>query len=347
MQINNTKFTRPSSESFAALDVNVDDDLDEGAAATMSWKSQPTAWNDDVRMNALFAAFRNRDLNPLFYDNKLHFWKETIYAYCLEKELLQVDLPLLEACLSRHGKKPKCLDVVLAEMLKDKTFLTRGDALQPKPGLVKSMFNKMIWSPLAWSAGFLLRQSATDSVASSPVKQSQSVVTSPVRARVDNRPESALVLVSLLESKSQRLLKHLQDRVTYRNVDAVLEYEELCDIYLNNISGESSNTRSDFELVLKYLEVNRKCLINTTEIENKTLVKFALNVNGCVSALTPVESSYQSLKHTERKLEEEIGKFSRQIEETNEATKSQLRQNNKNAALKLLKKRKQLEKSVI
>jgi vacuolar-type H+-ATPase subunit I/STV1 len=156
-----------------------------------------------------------------------------------------------------------------------------------------------------------------------------------------------VVFVNLLEKKSQNLLKYLQDNVVcYRNVDSVIEYEKLCDIYLSNITGESATSRNDFELVLKYLEVNQKCIINHTELENKALVKFALNMNGYVQPLTQVEKSYQSLKYTETKLEVEVDKYCKQIETTNEAVKSYLSKNNKNTALKLLKKRKQLEKSL-
>jgi hypothetical protein len=190
-----------------------------------------------------------------------------------------------------------------------------------------------------------------------PTKQSaflsatspNSSFTSPNISRV--KPETgnadSLVFLNLVENKSQRLLKYLQDTVVvYRNIDTVIEYEKLCDIYMNNISGQSAFTQSDFELVLKYLEVNQKCLVNQTEFENKTLVKFALSMNGYVAPITQIESSYQNLKYTEKKLEDEISKFSNQIEVTNEAIKSYLKQNQKNTALKLLKKRKQLEKSL-
>jgi hypothetical protein len=327
-----------------------------------SWYSRPDEWNDDVRMNALFTAFRNRDLNPLFYDSKLKFWKETILSYCNEKELMQFDLSHLESCFMRKGKKPKCLDLVLSELMKEKTLVTRDEALKPKPGLIKNILNKFIWSPLSFTTSYILKQAnltpMNDSKSTlTPTKQSSfltatspnSSFSSPTTSRVKPETSNAdsLVFLNLVENKSQRLLKHLQDTVVvYRNIDTVIEYEKLCDIYMNNISGQSAFTQSDFELVLKYLEVNQKCLVNQTEFENKTLVKFALSMNGYVAPITQIESSYQNLKYTEKKLEDEINKFSNQIEVTNEAIKSYLKQQQKNTALKLLKKRKQLEKSL-
>lgn len=85
-------------------------------------------------MNALFAPFRRRDLNPLHYDNKMKFWKEQISAYCKEKQLLQVNLKTLEACFVRKRIKPKCLEAVFAQMVTDGVFKTRADTLKPKLG---------------------------------------------------------------------------------------------------------------------------------------------------------------------------------------------------------------------
>ena len=336
---------------------------EENLGNDTTWNTQPKEWHDDVRMNALFTAFRNRDLNPLFYDSKLKFWKETILSYCKEKELMQFDLSHLECCFMRKGKKPKCLEMVLSEMMKERMFVSRDEALKPKPGLIKNIFNKLVWSPLSWSTSFILKQANFSNInenlssTSSPVKQStfisasspNSSICSPTSIRVKTADNAnSIVFLQLIEAKAERLLKYLQDNVVvYRNIDAVIQYETLCDIYLNNISGQSDSTQSDFELVLKYLEVNQKCLINQTELENKTHVKFALNMNGYVTPMTPIEASYQNLKYTEKKLEDEINKFTKQIEVTNEAIKNYLRQNNKNTALKLLKKRKQLEKSLV
>lgn len=85
-------------------------------------------------MNALFAPFRKRDLNPLHYDNKLKFWKEQINSYCKEKEIIQVDLKSLEGFFIRKKIKPKCLDLVLNEMIKEGHFKTSQDVLKPKLG---------------------------------------------------------------------------------------------------------------------------------------------------------------------------------------------------------------------
>ena len=165
MQKNPAHLTQLKNESFKCSEIDEDNDDDEH-----TWKNQPAEWTDDVRMKALFAAFRNRDLNPLFYDNKLKFWKETIASYCAEKELLQFDLTQLASCFMRKGIKPKCLELVLNEMIKDKVMLTRDEVLKPKPGLIKNIFNKLIWSPLSWSTSYLLRQTNVYKSSDSPSK---------------------------------------------------------------------------------------------------------------------------------------------------------------------------------
>ena len=93
-------------------------------------------------MNALFAPFRKRDLNPLHYDNKMKFWKELIAAYCKEKQIIQVDIVSLECFFSRKKIKPKCLEPVLNELIKDGSFKTQSEILKPKPG--KNSLNKKL-----------------------------------------------------------------------------------------------------------------------------------------------------------------------------------------------------------
>jgi hypothetical protein len=100
---------------------------------------RPDVWSDDTRMNALFAPFRKRDLNPLHYDNKLKFWKEQILAYCNENEIIQIDLKTLENCFMRQKRKPKCLETVLAKMITDGNFQTRNELLRPKIGFALSL----------------------------------------------------------------------------------------------------------------------------------------------------------------------------------------------------------------
>ena len=129
-----------------------------------NWRSQPATWSDDTRMNALFAPFRRRDLNPLHYDNKMKFWKEAISSYCKENDIIQFETKHLESCFLRKNIKPKCLELVLSELTLAGTFKTRDEALKPKVGFVKTIFNKVVWSPLTWSTGYIFKQTYLSSI---------------------------------------------------------------------------------------------------------------------------------------------------------------------------------------
>jgi charged multivesicular body protein 7 len=346
-----------TNESIAnQTTTNFNEDEDE-----YLWNAQPDEWFDDVRMNALFAPFRNRDLNPLFYDNKIKFWKEVIMSYCNEKEILQFDLNQLENFFIRKGIKPKCLELVLNEMLKEMSILTREDALKPKAGLLKNVFNKLIWSPIAWSTSYLIKATPLNSFVSpnktaSKILSSPSVYTSPsstglsssyldhskstaspISKNQEDKSGATLVLCDLVEKKSQSVLKKLQSEVVYRNVDAVILYESLFETF-------EDIAVNDLELILRYLEVNQKILI--TDIDGIRMVKFSLANNNNVEQINQIESSYHKLKATEKRLEIESSKLENQIESLNTTIKSYLKDNNKNTALKYLRKRKQIEKQL-
>ena len=125
---------------------------------------QPAEWSDDVRMNALFAPFRNRDLNPLHYDNKLKFWKELVLVYCRANDIVEIDARSAEHWFLRKNVKPKCLDLVLSELVKEKRIVSKTDALKPvAQGLIQNVFNRLIWTPITWSTGYFFRSSSSSS----------------------------------------------------------------------------------------------------------------------------------------------------------------------------------------
>lgn len=76
------------------------------------------------------------------------------------------------------------------------------------------------------------------------------------------------VVAEILESKANRLLTLLQSRVVHTNVDSLLEYDELAELASNETS---------LNLVLRYLEAQRKILVDENSIPGKRLIKFTLN----------------------------------------------------------------------
>ncbi|CAF0814700.1 unnamed protein product [Brachionus calyciflorus] len=311
------------------------------------WKSRPDEWSDDVRMNALFAPFRNRDLNPLHYDNKIKFWKQVIVSFCDEKKKIQFDQKKLENYFIRKGKKPKCLELVINELHREKSILTSQEFLKPKSGILVSMFNKLVWSPISWSTSYLFKASNSNGESTTTFYSSSFTPKSP-KSNLENsfsspqkvKDSQIFILPNIAETKSLELLKKIQSQIVYNNVDCVLEYEKLFHLVSDTLNDQ------DLDLILKYLEINQKILIIESNELNTKLIKFCSNSNQNVLPLNEIELSYLKLKDTEKKLEFESDKLTNQIDSLNNDIKVQLKLGNKNTALKLLKKRKQLEKSL-
>jgi hypothetical protein len=265
------------------------------------WLSKPADWSDDVRMNALFAPFRNRDLNPLHYDNKLKFWKQTIRDYCYEKQVLQFNMHQLEMFFVRKNVRPKCLEMVVNEMLREKSIVAKEEALRPKEGLVKNVFNKLVWSPLAWSASYLLRplafaspfadsgsahhQTSTGALTTG-TKSSSSAPSLDHLTSIGLKDENKFfVFANLLEQKSQEFLKSLQENVVYNNVESVIELEQL-----HTLAENTSDF--DLDLMVKFLQANQKILIDDKAMEGKRLLKFSLKSNVNVEPINEMELSF-------------------------------------------------------
>ena len=144
-----------------------------------------------------------------------------------------------------------------------------------------------------------------------------------------------------------------EKHVVHRNVDCVLDYEELVSVIKIDEYDEEEerptllNDQTDLDLILRYLKANEKILITDSLLENRKLVKFTLGYAQKCEPITQIEVCYLRLKDLERKLENEVNSLSRQIESVLESqVKVNMRQNNKLMALRHLKKKKQIEKSL-
>ena len=75
-------------------------------------------WEDDTRMNVLFAPFREKSLNPSSWNQKMTFWIQKITEECVQNQLTIIDVKTLQTYFSRKGKVPLCLETVIEEMLR-------------------------------------------------------------------------------------------------------------------------------------------------------------------------------------------------------------------------------------
>lgn len=114
----------------------------------------PACWQEDERMENLFAPFRDRSVNPLNFDAKMMFWKNLIREYLGRiKNSPTFSLGELRTTFQRKGKKPYCLDTVLKEMLlSDSSVKEKSQFIQevPSHSWAGWAVNKMIKQPLRW-----------------------------------------------------------------------------------------------------------------------------------------------------------------------------------------------------
>lgn len=112
----------------------------------------PDCWNDDERMDNLFAPFRAKSVNLVNYENKLLFWKELIKKYCTHNGNACFNIITLKNAFQRSDKKPYCLDTVIKEQLVDGTVRPKAMfALTPQQTWSGWAMNTFIKSPLQWS----------------------------------------------------------------------------------------------------------------------------------------------------------------------------------------------------
>lgn len=112
----------------------------------------PVCWQDDERMENLFAPFRLKSVNPVNYDSKMKFWKNLIKEYCQFRGNPVISLSELRMALQRQGKRPYCLDAVLAEQFAE-------GSIQPKQHYMEAPLltwsgwavHKLVKAPLRWS----------------------------------------------------------------------------------------------------------------------------------------------------------------------------------------------------
>lgn len=112
----------------------------------------PVCWQDDERMDNLFAPFRDKSVNPVNYEAKIKFWKNLIQEYCMIQGNSTISLTELRAAFQRKGKKPYCLNTVLEDLLAEGHAKPKSQFMEA-PLLTWSGWavHKLVKAPLRWS----------------------------------------------------------------------------------------------------------------------------------------------------------------------------------------------------
>lgn len=112
----------------------------------------PACWQDDERMENLFAPFRAKNVNPINYETKMKFWKNLIQEYCSVRGNPVISLNELRTAFGRKSKKPYCLETVLDEQLTEGSVKLKQQYMEA-PLLTWSGWavHKLVKAPLRWS----------------------------------------------------------------------------------------------------------------------------------------------------------------------------------------------------
>ena len=315
------------------------------------WKSLPEEWNNDERMNALFSQFRNRDINPLHYDGKLNFWTKTINQFAHDFELMKINQKSLEDNFIRKGVKPKCLNLVLESLQKENKILTRNDFIkqqQQQKGWVSYAFDKLVWSPLTWTTKYLYN-TASQQIASKTTQPANNWVQLNSSLTIENESlnDSSnvnYIFVDIINKKSNDIHDYLINKITYPELDCVIDYENFQKTCSNEFNIKNDD---DVELILINLIGKKSVIVSDTLIKDRKLIKFSQKlVNNSNLKISELETSYYVLKLSEAKLDKQINLLNTDIENSNKEIKLLLKQKLQQHALKLLKKRKNLERQL-
>ena len=76
---------------------------------------------DPDRLDVLYAAFRDKTVNPRGYESKLKTWQDAVLKYARVNKTALIDADrLAKAFQFDDGRKPLCLSRVLKEMIDSK-----------------------------------------------------------------------------------------------------------------------------------------------------------------------------------------------------------------------------------
>lgn len=204
----------------------------------------PKDWEDDLKMTVMFSPFRERNLNPKSWEQKVKFWSELILENCVQTRQAVVNLQTLKENFRRKGKSPTCLDTVLQQMI-SKGQLKRLSGLEnsDSEGWLKWGYSTLVKKPIGWSLKWLSGQ--------------------PENTKADE----AFVVMDVIKAKAKELLE-VRRRLAHGDTIDIVEYDHLRKEHKLLCPSDT-----EFSLVMKELVDGKEVLIQKGEDSTK-LVKF-------------------------------------------------------------------------
>lgn len=203
----------------------------------------PDCWNDEERINVLFAPFRNRAVNSQDWDSKLTFWKNLICTYCTVNRVYAFKTGDLSKAFNRDGRSPSCLQIVVQEMLKNCEIKPIDNFLQ-RPSETWGLWaaETFVKRPMFWSYSKLKNSIVSPNIA-----------------------DAEYVHLLAVQNGAESLLKQIPD--DYKN--KVVHIKELIDV-----TGWEQSKLASLKLVLHCLVIQGKVDIKELKTETNSEIPF-------------------------------------------------------------------------
>ncbi|CAG0883632.1 unnamed protein product [Darwinula stevensoni] len=290
----------------------------------MATKWQPESWDDDSRMDVMFAPFRPRATNSVGWDAKVKFWEGVIVKYAQATGGFCFKLDDLKVAFQRHGRIPRGLDVVLKDMQEKGKLVDASQYHMFDQGNVQQGWSMWAWRSLAkpvidWSWGFV-RYFWKSAISIEP----------------SSIPSMQFLLVGEIQELAQTLLAAQQ---ASSEDCSVLEFSDVFHRW-----SDICKTQENLGYVIGWLQ-KQGLVVVRFEGELK-FVKFCGRDEKVASAITEQELAVINLQKQEKVLTQEIDKLTSTVEFCNEEARLCIHAGNRVKAKSCLRKKKLIEASL-
>lgn len=290
------------------------------SSSTNSAEYLPSIWQDDKRMNAMFADFRHGSVNPVDFDKKMSFWSDAVTNWLETKGCITFTLFDARKAFTRRGSIPLCLDAVLTEISKQGTIMTMADFLKyvSNPG----------W--LSWSMDLFIKK---------PVSYTWYLISGAI---MTSRSDDSLNYVNITK------LKETTNGILTKYRDISIEETAENPVLFTTLHKKCSSicpSESDLDLCLLWLQ--REGLVTIHNEQQCKVVRFLNGPQKPVTNLTKTEKAVIQLGLVKKRLENQIDIHLANIDKCVAEAREHLRANLKPAAKAALLKKKQIEKSLL
>ncbi|XP_077298164.1 charged multivesicular body protein 7-like isoform X2 [Arctopsyche grandis] len=275
-------------------------------SAKMSIQLMPDCWEDDAKMNSLFAPFRLRGVNPIDWEVKMKFWCNMISQWCESNKKPTFSLDDIKLTFKRKNKTPACLDTVIEHMIKTKIALPKNQMFQVNENGWLSWSTKQLLRPVTWATKTII----STIIPPEPVFQGYSII----------------IHMESLKKQALAFLASIPD-----------------DCHIGSFSELKIASTLDYPLDDEVIHLLIEWLLSeklATVTSDGQIYKFAPSANVKVLPLTESEISLLQISRTTKKLNEIMTDLDKKMETNHEAAKMYLRKGNKSSALNQLRQKK-------